>query len=380
MALELVRLLHSPACSIYLTDSIGMAFPRYSCFVKKYLRSPHASDEPEQFIRYLLRIIDEYEIDILLPTNEEIFYIAQYLDAIAGKCQVISDDFEKLRTLHHKYEMTTAISGCHMKTPETYLLKEPADLSPFKSASRDFIFKPVYSRFADKVLITPSTGALQKITLDPANPYVAQHFITGQELCSFSIAVKGKITAHTTYVHPYKMGKGSGIYNIRVADKKIESFCKKVCARLHFTGQIGFDYLRDKTGDYYVIDCNPRTTSGIHFFHPKDGLLDALLGKNNQPIQSTGDPIQMNGLTLLTLHGPKAILTGELPAFHSRISSAHDIIFRPNDPKPFFGQLLTLWEFLRLSQKRKIPFQEAFYHGNAWNGQWQRKKSNYHQF
>lgn len=44
-----------------------------------------------------------------------------------------------------------------------------------------------------------------------------------------------------------------------------------------FSGQVGFDFIETEDGQLYAIECNPRATSGIHLFHPGDGLVRALI-------------------------------------------------------------------------------------------------------
>lgn len=374
MTLELARLLHGSGISVYLSDSIGLAFPRYSRAVEKYFCLPHAADNPERFIRILRRIVEEFHIDALIPTNEEAFYISQYPDAFIGRVRIFCDDFSKIRRLHHKYDMLQMVSGYGIKTPETHLLENAGDVNALASGSGQFVFKPVFSRFAVGTLISPSTEQLKEIAPSAKNPYVAQKLINGKERCSYSIAYHGKLTAHVVYEHPYKMGKGSGLYFVKTPDEKIKRFCQSFCADYNYSGQIGFDFIIDKNGDYYVIDANPRITSGIHFFRPEDNILDSFLGLKNEPATGSIEKNRMNGLSFLTLHGLKAPFNGGMAKFLRHLFNASEVIFKFRDPRPFFAQPLTLWEFFRLSQTHKISFREAFYFGNGWDGQWERAK------
>lgn len=369
MTLALARLLHASGATVFLSDSLYLPFARYSKSVAKYFRLPHASESPERFIQQLIKVITDHGIRLLIPTNEEIFFIARFKDAFSGICEVACDDFEKLKRFHHKYELLKAVEGCGFKTPETRLVQNNKQVLGFLKNSREFIFKPVYSRFSDEILISPQPEKLKKINPTAVNPYIAQSVIPGHEYCSYSISRDGRITAHAAYEHPYTMGKGSGIYFKKIMDNRIESFCRAFCARHQFTGQIGFDFIRDSKGDYYIIDCNPRTTSGLHLFDRTDGILQALTGAAGACVYPSINGNQMNSLTLVSIHGLRSVLKGTFPAFLRNIFNAEDVIFRADDPQPFFAQTQTLLEFVWLSIVKRIPFRQAFYYGNGWNGE-----------
>ncbi len=365
MTMVLARLLKQSGHTVFLMDNLRFAFSRFSNAIEKYFRAPAPIDDPEKFVNYLLEIIQKNKIDLLIPTNEEIFYIAQYKDLLSRYCQVISDDFNKIKSLHHKYDLIEIVKDHEISVPKSFLVQSIEGALKFDGT---YLFKPIYSRFADKVLISATNKTLKKLKY----PCVAQKIIKGKEISSFSIAYNGRVTAHVVYEHPYNLGKGSGIYLIKTINEKIEAFAKSICHTMDYSGLIGFDYIIDDMKNIYLIDCNPRLTSGIHFFNQKDQLLEAFLGISLTIKKGSVEKNQMNGLTLVTIHGLKSFLNGKLFKFLKNVFQSKDIIFDRKDPLPFFAQILTLIEFFWISIVRKIPLKEAFYIGNAWNGQWER--------
>ena len=82
----------------------------------------------------------------------------------------------------------------------------------------------------------------------------------------------------------------------------VEHFVRTV----RFSGQIGFDFIEDVTGQVHAIECNPRATSGIHLFHPGDGLVRALLEPEvllNEDIEVTPQPGKDKAMLALPMLG-----------------------------------------------------------------------------
>src|SRR5690606_2011320 len=77
----------------------------------------------------------------------------------------------------------------------------------------------------------------------------------------------------------YRAGnaQGAGVLVEPVVDDTIRHFVEGFVSRTQWTGQISFDFRRDAEGRLHVLECNPRATTGVHFFAAKDGLPDALL-------------------------------------------------------------------------------------------------------
>jgi hypothetical protein len=140
-------------------------------------------------------------------------------------------------------------------------------------------------------------------------------------------------------------------------------------------GQIGFDFVHDEMEDkIYVLECNPRTVSGIHFFSESDKLLDAFLG-NSKSIKYASKTIpQMNLLTFLFYNGPKAIFENRFLEWLKAVYKGKDVINRQDDPKPLKKQFHSLIEFFYLSLKYRVKLSDAISYDIAWNGQGMEKK------
>ncbi len=367
-ALELVRLLHGPAVQIYLADSLYFPIGRHSRYVHHYVRTPRVAHHPQEYMQCLRTAVQRHRIDLLVPTYEETFYIARYRHQLEDLCAVFCDNFAKLKLLHNKWDFVHLAADCCIKAPPTFLLQTPEDVTLLQDDARYYVFKPVYSRFATQVLLRPDQQQLNFLR-QAHYPWIAQWFVRGQEYCSYSVVHHGEVKAHVTYEHPYNLGQGSGIYYRAKKQHLVEQFVREFCEKYQYHGQIGFDFIHDaQDGKWYVIECNPRTVSGLHLFSPTDQLLSAVLGENSHPLYP-GNPLpRVNLLTFLTYNGWRAWREKQLMRWGQDLLKAQDVIFRWDDPWPMLTQNLTLLEFCWFSLKYDLPLSDAISHDIAWDG------------
>src|SRR5262249_40436888 len=132
-------------------------------------------------------------------------------------------------------------------------------------------------RFGSRVLIKPSATEVAKVRPTPADPWVAQLYLPGEEISAYAVAAGGRVTAFQSYRPTYRVGHGAGVAFEAVDDFVARQFAAGLVARLNWSGQISFDFRRDEAGNLHVIECNPRTTSGVHYFGPADGLARSFL-------------------------------------------------------------------------------------------------------
>jgi len=197
------------------------------------------------------------------------------------------------------------------------------------SQSREFVFKPCYSRFAASALVGPSAGKLSNLTFEPAQTWVAQEKIKGTEVCSFSLANKGRLLAHASYKTPYRAGQGGGIFFEPLEHFGILNYVEAFLRQTNFTGQIGFDFIIDSEDHPWVIECNPRSTSGIHLF-----AMDS-------PMQSD---VRMIGAVMPIWGSVQAIMRLAPGKFIRDFRSAKDVLTSKNDRGPMFYIPLTFAE------------------------------------
>ncbi len=266
-ALDLSRALAAAGMRVICADSMEKFVSRYSGKVSRFYKTASPAFQFESFVSDLQKIIAKEKIDFIIPTCEEVFYIAKAKEQLPTV--VFAEGFERLEILHNKWKFYQLLCKLGFSTPETILWdgKENRD--------GKWILKPIYSRFAAKVQVID--GNWPRWEDNASNPLIVQRYIEGEKLCSYSICHEGRLTAHGVYKVLHSMGIGSAICFQSIRAPDVDDFIRRFVAEIGFTGQIAFDFIR---GDkLYCLECNPRSTSGIHLFERDAKLADSFFNK-----------------------------------------------------------------------------------------------------
>ncbi|MBV6286077.1 ATP-grasp domain-containing protein [Pseudomonas aegrilactucae] len=364
--LEWARAFRQAGWTVTVADSLAQPLSRFSRAADHFVRLPEPRQDPEAWIEALASVVRQHAIDLLLPTCEEVFYLAHGLERLRPLCRVFTSGFEVLHRLHHKGEFAAMTQGWAVAAPPTQLLRDPQALQARVAEHDALVFKPAYSRFASQTLIRPSPAQLAKVKPSAQAPWVAQQFVPGQEHCSFSVLVDGQLRAHSSYQPRYRVGRGSGIYFHSGAPAPIRTFVEQFGQATRYTGQVGFDFIEDSQGRFHVLECNPRATSGVHLFDDQRVQLVAALGSEAaEPLEATLEP-RMIALAMVLLAAPRRVLDR---AFWHDYRHARDVIVQDGDRGPLTGQVLSLSEIIGRALSRRCGLLAASTADIEWNGQ-----------
>lgn len=339
-ALEWARSLIKAGKIVFAADSVRLPVTRGVRGLSGYFHLPKPRDDVKKWGRAISDIVESRGIDVVIPTCEEVFYLSHQTPRFGSSCKLFTMPFETLRTLHDKGAFAEMTRSLPVQAPETHRIIDSDGLKRFSNNSSNWVFKPVFSRFASKTLIRPSVAAIEEITPTLEFPWVAQKFVAGRELCTYSIAVDGVLTAHRCYHPKYRVGVGSGIFFDPHDPPLIREFVNQFVREFRYTGQVGFDFIEGAEGATYVLECNPRATSGIHLFgSDRSELVSALeVNKGSTPNLSARYCI---GLCMGIFGIPKY---GSRVEFWRDWRRSRDAIFSWKDPLPLITQLCGLLE------------------------------------
>lgn len=346
---------------------------RYSRYVAKHYRVPAPNVESGAFIDALVAIVQREKIDVLIPTCEEIFFVAQGLERLRPYCRVLCASFEQLVRLHSKWEFIQSAARYGLLVPKTHLFTANADLQQFlQEYGEAFVLKPVFSRFASKVVFANAMAdQIAQLPITQAYPWVAQERIDGEAFCSYSIVSNGKLLAHAVYPVRYQAGLGSCIYFAPIEHAAIDAWITRFLQHESFSGQIAFDLIVTPDGTVYPIECNPRATSGLHLFQQDQPLYRALLvpGDHVEPmLQPPLTNRAMIAIAMLVYCLPSLRSWAQARAWLRALLHARDVVFDWRDPLPFLLQPLLLWYNWKESRKRSISILEFSTYDIEWNG------------
>ncbi|WP_411345007.1 ATP-grasp domain-containing protein [Paenibacillus sp. WLX1005] len=455
VTLELARLLHQAGHTVDVAESLPQQLCARSKAVRQSFVVPPPRQQPQAYIQELVRIVKQQWIDILVPTCEEIFYVAHGLEQLRQVCEVLVPPATMLQSLHHKGEFIQLVHAAGLDAPDTMVIHnrqqwekvqhgewssllaascsvqdlDAASDLPSVYTSRSLVFKPAYSRFASKVIMpaqdmtddpasageqnerSPSAVIAAPDGLSEQEPWIAQAYVPGEQLCTYSIVYEGTIVAHATYQSRYRSSEAGASVHFEALDRPdtlvwvqqlVQQWNKEACSVdpssvSHQTnnadasiasespirtlsaracsGQLSFDLIQERqTGKLYPIECNPRATSGIHLFTAADRLDMAivapqLLVEQGQVIMPQPGRRVMLTLPMLTSGWGRRWSGRQWKQWLKAMRGAHDAVFRWQDMMPFFGQFALVLAAVRISRREQITVTQALTHDIEWNGQ-----------
>ena len=325
----MASLLQNSDFEVYAADSTYASVCLVSKFVHKFIKLPKPKDLNYKDV--LCKVVQDYKIDYVIPTCEEIFYISQFRQELSKYTNVFCDNASKLISLHDKWKFYSYLKKEGFKTPYTVL----ADQTKGKW-EKSHIIKPRFSRFASKVICR------KKIPSSMSNKhYIVQDFIEGKQLCSYAIVKEGKIIAQCVYEPILTAGKGAGILLKRIRHQNAEEITARISQYFSFTGQIAFDFIETIDKDLYVIECNPRGTSGLGFIG--DDLLKFLLKNDNLKVKGPCAIGSCLGVLSYAISQPiKTIRVRKI------LLTSNDFISIKQDSLAWFAQIpIVIWWFLK---------------------------------
>jgi hypothetical protein len=366
VALHLARLLKVAGYRVYLGDSLRAPLAAASHLHDGYHRLPEFRSQPARAAGELKHLLTSLKIDCVIPTCEEALYLGQIWQDHAMPAPLFAPDFALLARVHNKHSFITLCQSLGFPAPQTQLLQLPAEVLALAPRARDLVFKPVYSRFATHTVIRPYPKRLTKIRPSPSVPWVAQDFLAGDELCAYAVAINGKVMALAAYRGLIRAGLGASLCFEPVEDANLTRFVTDFIAATGWTGQISFDLIRKADGTVLPIECNPRATSGLHFFRDPMAFSRAILGEAT----AKPDVTRPQGLQLaIWLYGlPQITRPGGWQRLRHALAEVEDITDWPGDRLTLTDQLRPFAEIAARALRQRISLQAASTRDIEWDG------------
>lgn len=308
IAADIARVLATEGHRVFTTDSLRYPVGRFAPGIAGYIQMPAPRPDFRAFAAAVYQCCVDNRIELVVPTSEEVFWLAQAPAWPAG-CRLLAPSAAVLEQMHNKGTFAQLANSLGIGAGPSHLLESRAEADQFLSHHNpaDFVFKPVFSRFASRVLVSPPADEVRSQLFESHNPWLAQPRAYGEEVCLYNVAHAGELLLHLAYRPRWRAGQGASIYFEPVEDASLRELSARVAQATAFTGQMSFDVIQTKSGPV-AIECNPRGTSGAHLAAqcPQE-FARALLGKH---AQVAGLAPRMLAIPLLMYH-PRLLASRE---------------------------------------------------------------------
>lgn len=310
------------------------------------------ADDAAHYLEDLSRIVATERIDLVLPVSEETPHVAFLHGRLPEATTLFTMPPDAVLRLHDKLGFVRRAASWELSAPETHVLGDPAAAALARSGP--VVIKPMLSCSGRGVRILAAGADLPPP--DPGTPAIVQRFVAGDEYSSCSIAHDGRISSTVVYRAVQKSGSVAVSFE-RVEHAAIEAWIRRFVAAERWTGFVAFDIMVDGAGIPWGIECNPRATSGLHFWR-RDEIARAVLDPAHAPGFRPETRLQQF-YPALTETQMSLFRGGPFAVNLRRLLTTRDVTWEWRDPLPFLTMTATSWPIIRMAMARGVPFGEV---------------------
>lgn len=354
-ALELARCFYSAHCDVYVADPFPSHLSKPSRAVKESFQVTAPNVDRDQFGADILKIVEDKNIDIVAPVSEEALYVAALAPRLSAEVTLLTAPLDRLSKMHDKFAFIQAAHEAGLRAPETESASSPAVNRLLQGG--DVVVKPTFGCSGAGLTFLNCGAALPETLRTEA--YIIQRRIRGREISSLTFARNGVVQANVLYKGLVFAGTTAACFE-RVDDAPdANTWIEAFVAHHDWSGFIAFDFIVDDDGTAWPLECNPRLTSGVHFFDHEDLSQILLDPASDQQCRLKHQLRFQEGHTCLTkayghILKPRAFIDRLRLIF-----STQDVLWAPGDRAPFMLMTPMSWPILSQVMFKGASFGEA---------------------
>lgn len=370
-ALDIIRKLGSRGHTVVACDTYGGAIGNHSKFVEAHEVTASPRYDTDGFIRDIQRIVETHRVDLIIPAFEEAFYLSARAGELPERVTLFAGAFDSLAQLHDKASFQRIVERSGVPIPETVVATDHAALAEAAERFGKYFARAAFSRGGVALLTNtgPLAGrmTLEECTPTPDQPWIVQPFVDGPMVCTYSVVVQGRITAHCTYRAPEQWASSTGIAFLAVDSTATLEYSQRIISEVdpEFTGQLSFDFV-DHGDELYAIECNPRPTNGVILLEAEE-FERALTGDIAEPIVVA--PGEQRQISLAVLADAFTEPISHLKTTLHDLLNVRDISAGWNDAMAMLWSPATLVHGARLGAAEHVALLSALGDDIVWNGE-----------
>jgi predicted ATP-grasp superfamily ATP-dependent carboligase len=345
-ALDIARSFARIAWTVVVAEPHRRHLTGASRSVARSLRVAAPARHPRRYLDDLLAVVEAERPSLIVPVSEETLHVAGLKPLLPADVRLLTMGQDLVLALHDKGEFARRARAVGLSVPETFDGDDPE--AQVLAANADIVLKPVHSCSGRGVRLIRRGEPLPAL-----DGFVVQRFVSGEEFSTCTLARKGRVQATSVYRGTLMSGSVAVGFE-RVDHSAIENWVSRFVEAVDWSGFIAFDVIVDGQGRPWAIECNPRATSGLHFFDEGD-LAPAILDPSH-PLRFRPERRLQQFWSCLT-ETQKAV--GDWPRFQAyvaHLTRTPDVTFRSNDPWPLIGMPYTAWPILSAARAQRLPF------------------------
>lgn len=250
-------------CDIYPAEWIANSLE-----VDSFYQVPTSNDE-QAYVDAIASICRREHIDCILPlTDPEIDVLIKYRELFAheGVQLLVSPRpvIERCRDKFSLYEFCRDIERDFEVISTKRVVGEMVE-SPFRFP---VICKPINGRSSQGVRRIQNHREWSLFISELQGDYIVQPLIEGENI---TVDVVHQPRTAKTIAVPRKellrTANGAGISVHLFLDEGFSRMCCDLACKLGIVGCVNFEFIRDESGRFWLLECNPRFSGGVSFSH-----------------------------------------------------------------------------------------------------------------
>jgi len=361
-ALALVRACRAAGCRVVVADPFRWHLCRPSRDVARSYRVSAPNDPQGDFLGDLRRIIRDENVSMVLPVSEEALHVVRLAGELPEGVGLWAAAHDEIARYHDKLDFVTDARARGLPVPESFAgnTLEARELAEH----RDYVVKPRHSCSGIGLRLARAGDPLGD--LDAAS--VVQERVEGELLSTLSLVHAGREVATVVYRGRVFAGTVAICFERVDGAEAVEGWVRRFIDGTHYSGFLAFDLIVDGEGVPRAIECNPRATSGVHFFEAQS-LGEALLRPGEaQGVRFAAATRQQWAYSTLTETYAALLRPREFLRRFGELRGARDVIWSARDPWPFLLMTPMSWEILWPAMTSDLTLGEATQRDIAWFG------------
>ena len=368
-AVGMVRKLAEAGHTVYASDAYELAPGSHSKYLAGHFVTGSPRDATEQFIDDVERIASENEIEMIVPSFEEVFYLATQRERLGKVTSLYAPPFETLARVHDKATFQELTDRLGIRTPKTLVAHSDDELSEHIEQFPRYFARAAFSRGGVALLTNtgPLAGHVKVEDCHPtqSSPWLVQEYVDGPMLCTYTTMQGGRATQHCTYRAPRQWEHSTAITFESVDGSETLETASAISADLGYTGQMSLDFV-DDDGTLYMIECNPRATDGLLLVDHDDLSAGLTEPERELTMVPPGEEVELS-----------MAVFGQMfdEGLREWPKSIHDLAHIRDANKGWHDHLPTLYNFLAFAHHAKLEMKErtalfvAMAGDISWDGQ-----------
>lgn len=242
---------------IYSTEAL-------SRYVDTIIRVEKPQSSEKSYISSVIKVVKEYDIDIIIPIGfEDFMTLSKYRDIIGRYTVIPVDNYEKMQYVSNKWTLQNLADRIGIAYPRTFLLDDVANVS----AITDFINMvglPLVVKGlgdASKPVLVGNHRNMMNIIDNLKGKMLLQEFIVGFGAGYFCLSHNGEPLAefmHKRFLEETPLG-GPSVKACSYYDEELLKEGRKIVEQLKWTGVMMVEFRKEaETGRYYLLEINPK--------------------------------------------------------------------------------------------------------------------------